>query len=104
MTGLIFSLVRWVEWESALQYGSILYAVTDIVALYMNRRMAASTVVHHYCTAAAMVVVLSSDLRQEGAFKGEEVMYPLMSAFMFTVLATASAWNCLFKTNISFFS
>ncbi len=50
--------------------GSILYAVTDIVALVLNRRMAASTVVHHYCTAAALFVVLASDLRQDGLFKG----------------------------------
>jgi hypothetical protein len=44
--------------------------VTDIVALVLNRRMAASTVVHHYCTAAALFVVLASDLRQDGLFKG----------------------------------
>ena len=50
--------------------GSILYAVTDIVALVMNRRMAPSTVVHHFCTAAALFVVLTSDLRQDGVFKG----------------------------------
>ncbi len=61
---------RWVSWEDALMNGSILYAVTDIVALVLNRRMAASTVVHHYCTAAALFVVLASDLRQDGLFKG----------------------------------
>ena len=58
------------EWEEALMNGSILYALTDIVALALNKRMAASTVVHHYCTAAALLVVLASDLRQEGVFKG----------------------------------
>ena len=64
------SCCRWVEWEEALMNGSLLYALTDIVALVLNKRMAASTVVHHYCTAAALLVVLASDLRQEGVFKG----------------------------------
>jgi hypothetical protein len=63
---------RWVEWEEALMNGSILYAITDMVALALNKRMAPSTVVHHYCTAAALLVVLVSDLTKEGVFKGRQ--------------------------------
>ena len=51
--------------------GSILYAVTDIVGLFLNQKMALSTVFHHICTAGALPLILMSDIREEGPSKGE---------------------------------
>ena len=51
--------------------GSILYAVTDIVGLFLNQKMALSTVFHHICTAGALPLILMSDIRGEGPSKGE---------------------------------
>ena len=68
---LIILIKRWVEWEDALMNGSILYAVTDIVGLFLNQKMALSTVFHHICTAGALPLILMSDIREEGPSKGE---------------------------------
>ena len=64
-------MYRFIEWERALVNASSLYAVTDIVALFANRRMALSTVFHHICTGLALLVILNADLKEESPVKGE---------------------------------
>ena len=66
----MFATDRWVLYDDLLKNCCILYAVTDIVAIVFNRKMATCTLLHHYCVLVGLPYVIAADMGTEGVYKG----------------------------------
>jgi len=80
----LLNTINWDKNNQVLINFTTLYSITDIIGLFINKKMMLSTIIHHICVFFGWLYVINSDFSKEGLFK-PLIIYGCFSSTAFII-------------------